>query len=413
MGSRRIILGCLVLPLLFLASCATGASRTAVRSPTPGHLPCNYATQWKPPADNIQLNDLAMVSPGEGWAVGNTAPDPKEANAPVAAGVIYHFTDGRWVRLPQTYPAAPLVALSMDSPTDGWAFSLPATAPTSKVLVLHYSFGQWRPVDIPELNGVLGGAPPSSLSVQMFGQSAGWMFAWTDIPSDPSKPNSRSHGIILRYEDGIWRPIAAPPVDITTEVFALSAVSADEAWIVGTDYSNGGGLTTVFAHYINGAWSLWPKTFAGNSDQKITMLSPSDGWATYTANNTNQTVLLHYDGTAWAQVATPPQWTSHGVQISSAAFAISPDVIWFRAYAPSLGDGSSLLEQYVNGQWQQVAWPFSTVTPLAIVKGSGSELWGVGDIVHEEGCAPLGVAEVEQGVFLQLQQGHWTEQVLP
>jgi hypothetical protein len=124
---------------------------------------------------------------------------------------------------------------------------------------------------------------------------------------------------------------------------------------------------------------------------------------------------LHYDGTAWAPVATPPQWQwiSQKVYISSAAFAISPDVTWFRAYAPSHSNGSSVVEQYANGQWQQATWPFSTVFPQAIVTGSVGELWGVGDIVHEEGCAPLGVAEVEQGVFLQLQQGHWTEEVLP
>jgi hypothetical protein len=53
-------------------------------------------------------------------------------------------------------------------------------------------------------------------------------------------------------------------------------------------YDNGGSLTTIFAHYLNGAWSLWPKTFAGNVDQSITMLSPSDGWAAYLPNNSKQ-----------------------------------------------------------------------------------------------------------------------------
>jgi len=240
------------------------------------------------------------------------------------------------------------------------------------------------------------------------------MFAWTGRPPD-SKPGSRSHGIILRYLDGVWKPIPAPPVDVYTELFGLSAVSADEAWIVGTDYGNDRGPTTILAHYVNGAWSLWPKTFAGDSNQSITMLSPSDGWAVYSTNDTDQAVLLHYDGSAWAPVATPPQWqwTRQRVYITSAAFAISPDVTWFRAYAPSHSNGSSVVEQYANGQWQQATWPFSTVTPQAIVPGPESELWGVGNIVRLEGCGPLGTAYTEQGVFLQLQQGHWTEEVLP
>src|SRR5215469_6436017 len=95
MRSRTLALGCLLVSLLVLSSCAwPGSSTTAQHRPSPTAtswppLPistnlavsptatssvCDSATQWKPPADNIQLNDIAMVSPDEGWAVGYTAP---------------------------------------------------------------------------------------------------------------------------------------------------------------------------------------------------------------------------------------------------------------------------------------------------------------------------------------------------
>lgn len=420
MRSRAALLGCLLIPLFLLASCGqTGTSTAVLRSATPPlgtPAPCSYATQWRPPAGNVQLNDLAMVSPDEGWAVGNTAPNAFGApGSPSPAGVIYHFIDGQWVRLPETYANSPLVSLSMDSPTDGWAFSSPQMSPIGRVVVLHYTLGQWHPVDVPALDEVVnGGGFLMSLSVQMFGPSAGWMFAWTGVQQDPNNPNSRGKVVILRYANGVWTTVAAPPVTVTTQVFGLSAVSANEAWTVGTDYGDLGDLKVVIAHYVNGAWSLWPKIFAGNSDQSITMLSPTDGWAAYDPNDSLGTVLLHYDGTAWAPVATPAQWTSQRVFLTHLVYSVNSDVTWFGASTDIPGTFASkpLIEQYAQGQWEELAWPFATVEPQALAAGTANELWGVGNIAHQEGCAPAAVTNIDQGVFLHFQQGHWSEQVL-
>jgi hypothetical protein len=71
------------------------------------------------------------------------------------------------------------------------------------------------------------------------------------------------------------------------------------------------------------------------------------------------------------------------------------------------------MEQYANGKWQQIPWPFSTVRPMTITASSTGDLWGIGDIIHQKGCAPALVTEVDQGVFLHRQQGNWSDQVLP
>jgi hypothetical protein len=326
MKSRAVDLGCLVLSLLVLASCGRTVSSTFVlsRTPVPAIIPtstpatCDTASEWRPPAGNVQLNALTMVAPDQGWIVGNTTTVPGVGQQP--DGVVNHLVLGQWVRLPQAYPGAPLLTLSMDSPTDGWAASDSAlTGAGNHVLVLQYSLGQWRPVDIPELDAVLKGPPGTyggdinSISVQMFGPNAGWMFASTNIARDLSDLQSRSVVVILRYEHGIWTPIAAPAVKLTTDMFVLSAVAADEAWIVGSDY--GSNLTTLFAHYINGGWSLWPKTFPGVTEN-FTMLSPSDGWAFDIGGGAS--LLLHYDGESWTPVTMPPDWARQGVQLACA-----------------------------------------------------------------------------------------------
>jgi hypothetical protein len=306
------------------------------------------------------------------------------------------------------------MTLAMDSPADGWAASTSALTGTGDhVLILHYRLSQWRPVDIPALDAVLKGPPWSaggsviaSISVQMFGPDAGWMFAWTNIPRDHNNPASRSMVVILRYDQGVWTPIAAPAVAPTTQLFTLSAVSADEAWIVGTDY--GGPLTALFAHYVNGSWSLWPQTFPGVIE-RLAMFSPADGWALAT-NTGRQTLLLHYAGTTWAPVPQPSAWATQGVGLSSRIFPTTASATWFGAY---ILPGTLLVEEYANGDWQQVTWPFSDAFPAALAAPSSTELWGVGDIEHQLGCGSAHVWEVEQGVLLHFEQGRWTEQILP
>jgi hypothetical protein len=421
-------LACLVVLLLVATSCGTStahtvthgattpaATRAATASPTRSGSPggCDRATQWHPPADNVAFNALAMVAPDEGWVVGQTNPYPF-VSPPGPTGIIYHLVHGQLVRLAPEYPGIELTALSIGSPTDGWAAGMNNGGSGMAALVLHYHRGQWSPVDIPAVHSAVD-VGPASISIQMVGPDAGWMFAWIGIPLDPKNPASRSQVAILRYQQGVWTPIAAPVVSATTQLYALSAVAADEAWMVGTDYANNVTTPTLFAHYHNGAWSLWPQQFPGVTEI-FTMLSPTDGWAfADVALPTPGILVLHYDSTRWAPVATPAEWVSHDVQLTDQVFVPHAGITWFSAYTGSAYDeqGADLLEQYAGGAWQHVAWLFANVDPVAIATSSFAALWGIGDISHQEGCAPALVTDVNQGVLLHLQQGQWNEQILP
>ncbi len=303
-SAARVRAPLLVVALVWLAACgqvstgqraqATQTTQTQMQTPEA----CDMAKQWQAPAGNVELDDMAMDAPGDGWAVGAIS------GGSTYAGVIYHLTQGAWQRLPQTYPGAGLSTISMDSPDDGWAASqYPITGTGFRALVLHYTGGQWRQVDVPALDRALKGRPGTSdnfiqsITVQMFGPDAGWMFAWTNSQRDPNDPASRAAVVILRYLGGVWTQIPAPNVKDSTEMFSLSAVSGDEAWIGATDYATTA-LTTLFAHYINGAWSIWPKTFPGVTES-IAMTSPTDGWA-FDTGAPGDAGLLHYNGVAWA-----------------------------------------------------------------------------------------------------------------
>lgn len=425
---RRMTLVCLVAAVC-LAACgqagagatasaadssgpATSATFTTPSAPTAAAT-CDRETQWRVPAANTALDDLAMTGPDDGWAVGDLTGDPGTPRQP--AGVIYHFTRGQWRQEPTTYPGAELSALSMDSPTDGWAASKSAlTGQGDQALVLHYTSGQWRQVDIPALDqalkgppGTLAGAAIIWLTVRMFGPDAGWMFALTNLPRDLSDPASRGQVVILRYAHGVWTPIAPPAVDPTTEMYWLSAVSGDEAWLAETDYATSGGLTTRFAHFANGVWRDWPVTFKGVT-QRMEMASPTDGWA-LPNNGIARPELLHFDGKAWSLTPTPASWASLGISLLPGVYPLTPGVAWFPLIG---GDGAAMVAQYARGQWRQVAWPYADMLPARLVADGAGGLWGVGDIDHQQGCYPALTLSIGQGVFFHWTPAGWSRQVL-
>jgi hypothetical protein len=391
-------------------SAALAQTPTSTSSATPA--PCNQATQWNPPAGNIGLDDLSMDAPGDGWAVG--ALIGAFGSSPEPAGVIFHYTHGQWQRLPQTYPGAELATISMDSPDDGWAASTYGmTASPTRDLVLHYTGGQWRQVDIPALDqaligppGTLSGAAIQWMSVRMFGPDVGWIFAWTNSQRNPQNPASRAAVVILRYEGGMWTPIPAPAVNDTTEMFWLSAVSANEAWLGATDYGSNG-QTTLFAHYMNGAWSIWPQTFVGVTEH-ISMVSPTSGWA-FDGDASGDVGLLHFNGSSWAPVTAPFDAAHERLTVVKDVYTAPDGATWFTAYSHH----AMALEQYANGRWSQLDWPYAEMAPTVLgADGSGS-LWGIGDISHTRGCAPLLVTATPQGAFLHVVHGRWTRELLP
>jgi hypothetical protein len=399
----------LLITVLVASGCGTSASqaRTAASPTATGRprqpttpTPCDPATQWQAPNGNVALYDLALTSADEGWAVGGLTGQQ--------AGVIYHLASGQWQRLLEVFPGAEIGGLSMGSGAEGWTVPDSVTSDDStQVPVLHYHDGRWEHADIPALDqaihprpGILSGISLSRMSVQMFGPNAGWMYGQTNIARDPSAARSGSVVVLLRYLNGAWTPIPMPPISSNTELFALSAVSADEAWAVGTIY--GSDQQTVFARFTSGVWSLVPQTFPGVT-QRMAMLSPTDGWAF--DSTALGDVLLHYDGAAWAPFPAPPHAAGQFTAIN--VFAMESGARWF-VVSDDNGVG---IEELANATWRPIAWPFDDMAPARLVVGAPGRVWGVGDIWHVVGCR--GGFLIPQGVFLQANGDAWSRFVLP
>lgn len=115
----------------------------------------------------IQLNGIAMISPQEGFAVGDISN--------TTSGVILHYTSGRWSV--QNTVDEYLYDISLRSATEGWAVGASGG-------MYHFTAGVWskaaKPVALP-------------------------LYAVTSLPSGSDPWAVGLGGALLRYRDGTWQ----------------------------------------------------------------------------------------------------------------------------------------------------------------------------------------------------------------
>jgi hypothetical protein len=85
----------------------------------------------------------------------------------------------------------------------------------------------------------------------------------------------------------------------------------------------------------------------------VAAISPTDAWAVG-EQNLNQTVIEHWNGTAWTVVPSP-SLTASGVQdVLSGVSEIGSSDVWAVGFSSNLGTGKTLAEHWDGTSWQIV-----------------------------------------------------------
>ncbi len=89
----------------------------------------------------------------------------------------------------------------------------------------------------------------------------------------------------------------------------MAVLTACDAWAVG-DYSTADGTQTLILHWDGTAWTQVPSANAGGDERLdgVAATSAGNAWAVGTvtpARGLTSTLTVHWDGTAWAQVTSP------------------------------------------------------------------------------------------------------------
>jgi hypothetical protein len=195
---------------------------------------------------------IDMLNEQEGWAYGS-------------GGIVLHYTTPPGGTVPTWQPVAylegSLNALSMVSPTEGWAII--------SRRIYHFKDGVWENAQVP---GVMN-------DIFMLNEQEGWAVG--------------EDGVILHYQQGEWQVVASPT---DKRLNSIAMLNAEEGWAVGIQ----GGLL----HYHDGQWEQENINFY-DEYHDIEFVSEDEGWVVGHA-------ILHYQSGDWQEVITLFTFRKHG-----------------------------------------------------------------------------------------------------
>ena len=180
-------------------------------------------------------------------------------------------------------------------------------------------------------------------------------------------------------------------------LFGVTAASPSDAWAAGWYYGPGGENSNNLALHWNGTrWAVVPSPnpvhLGFNVLNGVSAPSSSDAWATGSYQNaagSQRTLILHWNGTNWATVASPNPGDPDDSYLSAVSALPSQSVSSPRASSPgawavgyySTSSGQKSLILHWNGtRWTHVASPGPLNSELKSVNAvSPSDAWAAGD----------------------------------
>jgi hypothetical protein len=263
---------------------------------------------------NNSLNSVSMI-PGAGWAVGYAQNGPYQ---PLAL----HWDGTQWSLASAGSFANDALFTSVDTLADGsaWAVGFQLTGNgTRRTLIEHTTGGALTTVASPN-----DGTSDNTLTGVSGTQATGlWAVGYRMSPAG-LKP------LLLRYDttkpSPAWVSVSAAggvpsPGKVETVLTGVNVLSASNVWAVGY-YTDGSAERPLALHWNGSTWSNSPVPGVGTM-RKVTALSPSNVWATGTYYNAsaqlNQTLVVHFNGTAWTTAVSADAPTASDEIIGLAA----------------------------------------------------------------------------------------------
>jgi len=364
-----------------------------------------------PPA-NPQLNSLYMLSPTEGWTVGDSLPSN---NTVTALPAIFHYDGTTWNFVPAPkflgfnstctigcQHAYNLTSVTFGSPNnpisrnDGWAVGFNDTFPTPQSgkeafpnanasVAIHWDGVSWR-FETAGLSGSNAGQlwssfMVSSTDVWAVGQTQStWPGSTCPVTPSPSTCGVFWHWTGVPGLGGGWNTPQAPIKN--TVFYSVFMVNANEGWAVGCGGTAGaclagGAGTGVIYHYFGGAWSAFASPVTPTL-RSVFMLSPTEGWAVGDSG-----IIVHYSNGIWTGPVSPGTTSNNLYSV----FMVSSTEGW------AFGKGGTILH-YSGGSWTALPSNFVPTSPVGGLNfnsgyfNTAADGWSVGTdgvILHFDG----------------------------
>jgi hypothetical protein len=273
-----------------------------------------------PGSPTLQRAQVQMISPDEGWLVGDT--NAVSNSLPLGnATQLFHFQHGIWnqVDTAPLGPGVPVVKLVANTADDCWLLTWNGADDNETSVITHYHDETWTRQRFPG-KFIDDFAMTSSRS--------GWAMSYEGL---------------LHYDGQTWQPVASPFPSgasrghgyISSPVgLALPDSQSDDVWVFGvititTAIANGTSShsSLSLARYHNGIWQTAPFSLLYEGKQRtdalfgiisLGMVAPNEGWLLldYPCDNglpyshplfiPSSSLLVHFDGMQWVAYGNLP-----------------------------------------------------------------------------------------------------------
>jgi len=323
------------------------------------------------------LLGVDAASPSAAWAAGDTELHHQSAT------VLLHWDGESWTRAAGPLPGT-LWAVKALSPGNAWAVGDLETATTFETLVLHWNGTTWRRVASPS-----PGPPPVAddlYSVDAVSPASVW--AVGDLINNGPGPTFKT--LVLHWNGTKWARIASPnPSRQWDSLSGVSVISRSDAWAVGNSAKGSDASQNLILHWNGRAWTQVASPDTGDSLlHKVAAVSPTDVWAvgeTISRTDVHKTLVLHWNGTRWARVPSPNPSPSDS-ELSGVSALSSSDVWADGVFFDNQGHAKTLILHWNGTRWTQVPSPSpagllgsNLVAVSALAPGN---VWAVGNVLE-------------------------------
>jgi hypothetical protein len=347
-------------------------------APAAGPLGCppGFVVTASPNISN-SLNTFYAVAaraPGDVWAVGNYD------NGGVLQTLTAHYDGAAWTAVPSPNQGTTnntLQGVAAVAANDAWAVGGYGEAITqSQTLIEHWNGSAWSQVAAPAAgagaNGLLAVSAVSTSDVWAVGSAVNVL----GLPQP----------LIEHWDGSAWSVVPQSLGSVGVYVLqSVSAHAANDVWAAGFYMDIGGLSHTLIARWDGSAWSAVPSPNSGSGDNAlrgVVALGADDAWAVGSAANASsvpETLIEHWNGSAWSIVSSPNQGT--GGNVLQAVSAVAANDVWAAGFSGS-GAGSQTLVLHWNGSaWSIVPSPNNgsgANTLYGIAALAAEDVWAVG-----------------------------------
>ena len=200
--------------------------------------------------------------------------------------------------------------------------------------------------------------------------------------------SSALQNLVMHWDGTAWSIVSAPSTSPTQRnlLLGVTCASASNCWAVGS-YFNGGAYQTLIERWDGTSWSVVSSPNTSPTQDNIlagvTCASGSDCWSVgyHLAGVAYQTLIEHWDGTAWAIVASPNASLTQGNTLAAVTCTSASDCWAVGAYFNGVAY-QTLIERWDGASWAIVSSPNSFITQrnalAAVTCVSASNCWAVG-----------------------------------